>query len=377
MNRSLVLVLSIGLLLCVGVWTMAEPASLTLWNLPYATAFPAGLALGDDGTVFFAAEGGSEVFRLDPANDTFRSWGVSEHPRDVTFVDGIAICTVRPANHVTQINPDGLGVGTSVVPFPDMALGEIHRGADTDDGKATFWISAAVGGFLRYEYDPANPLGIFGDPMDGPASRSIEPVEPVVVAAVHEVFAYDVRFIPDPVPFAPSRTTYPFTEWRLPLGDDFFVQDLAVADDGSVWISFGAPFLYRFDPSTGSLNEYETVPDAVILDGLLPWADGSIWFGDIASGSIAHFNPTTGLSERWRIPGTVEVYDLAFDAGGGLWYSDRVGATLGRLDLSTGEASVYRLPEGSEPLYLAIDDAGDVWFTAGVGNYIGRLTPAP
>ena len=373
-----IVVVSICAALSVGVWADTQSASLTRWEMTLANSFPGGIALDEGGLVYTVTNSGMQVIRLDPANSLYRSWGVSEHPQDVAIVDGIVFCTIRGANHISYLNPEGTSTSTSLVPFPDAGLGELHRGPDTAGGNIVFWIAEpAIQGLLRFEYNPADPPRVTDAPSDYPATQSVSSISPVIVPAEYERFSYDIRLITDPFPAAAPQTSPPYTQWQLPLGDDRWLEDLAVADDGTLWVSFGTPLLIRFDPVASTIQLLETIQNVAIFQGLLPAADGSIWFGNIVDGSIGHLNPVTGLSEVWRIPGTGEVYDLAFDADGAIWYTDRVGEAIGRLDTLAGEATVYRLAEESEPLYLEIDSAGDVWFTAGYGNYIGRLTLAP
>ena len=64
------LVASLALTTC----GQAEDVSLFFWEMPYAEAFPAGLALDDSGLVYVAADGGREVYRLDPTHGVFRGW---------------------------------------------------------------------------------------------------------------------------------------------------------------------------------------------------------------------------------------------------------------------------------------------------------------
>ena len=359
--------------LAVVLPALAETGELTVWSLPYEHAFPGGIAL-DDGFLYVAANGGREVFRLDPSQNVFRSWGVAEEPQDVVVAEGVPFCTGRANDQIVYFNPEGLSVSTTLVPFSGIDLGEIHRGPDTVDGHQVFWVvERMVRGILRYEYDPAFAPVASGTPHDAESVPVVTAVDAEVVVAEHEVFSYNVDMIPDPEPLHVASSSPPFTEWRLPLDDEHWVTDLAVAEDGALWISAGLPFLFRFDPEAGTLQMLETIQDVYIFQGLLPAPDGSIWFGNIVDGSIGHFNPETGLSEVWRIPGVVEIYDLAFDAEDGIWFTDRVGAAIGYLEPSADSAVLYPLSEDSEPLYLAVDDAGVVWFSMGSGNYLGRL----
>jgi streptogramin lyase len=358
-----------------GLVALSEGETLVLWDMPYTDAFPAGLSLGSDGTVYVAASGGTEVYRLDPANDVFRAWGAGERPEDVMVVDGVPFCTVGDTDLIVYFNPEGLGTTSARIPFQGVHPGEIHRGADTDAGNVVFWIvERDVPGVLRFEFDPARDVPPpYYDPSDQSATRRTLPVTSTTVTSEYEAFAYDITYIPAPVAITPAES-YPFSEWMLPLGVDFYIQDLAVADDGALWISYGAPMLFRLDPTARTLQEMETIRNAAILQGLLPAEDGSIWFGNFLEGAIGHFDRLLGVSEVWRIPGTQEIYDLVFAPDEAIWYTDRVGDAIGRFEPWTGEATVYALPADSEPLYLEIDADGAVWFTLGSGNAIGRLT---
>ena len=369
--------IGMSIVLLLGVAAVSQGNTLTFWELPYEDTFPGGIALGPDGTVYAAANGGQEVYRLDPANDLFRSWGVGDRPADVTVIDGAVFCTVENDDAIVYFDPAGLAVSTAVIPFPGVAPWEIHRGADTAAGNIILWIvERGIPGVLRFEYNPATDApSAAGQASEQPVVSRTLVVTPQIVQATYERFPYDISLMPTPVPLAASRTAAPFTEWALPISD-FSVEDIAVADDGTLWISFGTPLLFRLDPIAGTLQEVETIRNAAIFQGLLPAADGSIWYGSIAEGSVGHFDPALGLSETWRIPGTGEVYDLVFGTDGSIWYTDRDGDAIGNLNPTAGQATIYLLPADSEPLYLQIDTAGAIWFTAGSGNSIGRLTVA-
>jgi len=349
-------------------------ATLDTWQLPYGGAFPAGIALDPEGRVYTAVNGGLEVYRLDPVEGLYRSWGVGERPDGVAFVEGATFCTVRDGNAVVYFDPDSLGVTTAILPFEAVGPGEIHRGPYTDDGNVIFWIvERTAAGLLRFEYDlRIDAPGIYGEQWDQSAERETTSLEPRIVESTYERFAYEVAYIPSPFTLDTRRDSPPFTEWSLPFAD-VRVEDIAPTADGKVWISAGLPTLFLFDPAEETLQEMETAQNVYILQGLLADADGSIWYGDLLEGSIGHFDPTLGISEVWRIPGASEVFDLAFDNEGAIWYTDRIGDTVGKLDPATNQVRIYSVPPGSEPLYLEIGTDGAVWFTAGSGNYIGRL----
>jgi len=107
MNHGLVILIMALCIATVAVGTTsAQPGELVLWDMPFSRAFPGGIAL-DNGMLFIAANRGMDIVRLDPSQDLFRSWGVSENPQDVIVVDGVVFCTVRPANHISYFNAVG------------------------------------------------------------------------------------------------------------------------------------------------------------------------------------------------------------------------------------------------------------------------------
>lgn len=369
------------LALCIAAVTFsmasAQQGELVLWDMPFSSAFPGGIAL-DNGLLYVAANGAREIIRLDPSQDQFRSWGVSEHPQDVIVVDGVVFCTVRPANHISYFNPESLGTTTSRLPFTDADMDEIHRGQDTTDGNTVLWIANRhPHGFLRYEYDAAQAPVIAGSPSDYAATRATSTIELTTEAVEYEKFSYDITLIPDPFPLDIDASSTPYTQWTIPVEEDVSVTDLAVADDGTLWVSAGLPFLFKYDPVAETIQMLETIQNVMIFQGLLSAADGSIWFSNIVEGSIGHLNPATGLSEVWRIQGVTEIYDLAFDSAGNIWFTDRIGGTIGKLSPAINESVLYPLGEDSEPLFLLVDDADIIWFSAGGGNFVGRLNPSP
>jgi streptogramin lyase len=378
--RTRWMILSLGLIiavLCANALSVSgESVMLTIWELPYERAFPAGIALDSANRVAVATSGGREVYRLDPTTNTFRSWGVGERPASVAIIDDVIFCSVEGSNQFVYFNPESLGVSTWVLPFSGVGPRELEHGITTSQDTTMLWMTEwSQLGVLRMEYDPAAHFpGIYGVPSDSAATPEIVSTTIAAGAAVHEQFSYNVSAVPEPYTVSTVHASPPFKEWVFSLGD-FAIYDVAPASDGKVWISFGAPFLLRLDPEKDTLQEIETIPNALIFNGLLAASDGSIWFADLAGGAIGHLDLALGISESWRIPGSEDIYDLAFTGDHEVWYTDRLADTIGHLNLATSEFTVYSLPDDSEPLYLKIDGNGDIWFSAGTGNYIGRLSP--
>jgi len=374
-HAGVLVLMVICITLVFSVSTLAD-TTLTTWTMPYGNAFPSGLAIDEQGRIYTAAAGGREVYRLDPVNELFRSWGVGDRPQDVVIVDGVVFCTIRDGDYVVYFDPDGVGVYTVDVPFAGVGPQTIRRGVDTDDGKVVLWISEwNVSGVLHYEYDPVVDAPVpVGMPSDGSAVSITADMTPTLLTAEYEQYEYIVDLIPDPEPIAAQTTSGAFTEWALPMDTPPGIADFAVTENGTLWISCSLPFLYRLDSAAGTLQLLETIQNVVISSGLLPASDGGIWFGNLLEGAIGHFDPVVGTSEVWRIPGTGEVYDLAFGPDGTIWYTDRVADAIGCLDTVSNQATVYPLTVNCEPLELAFDADGSLWFVAGSGNFVGRLT---
>jgi len=369
---------AVGLaVLLAGAAAVAATQTIEMWDLPYRDMFPAGVALDAQGFVYTAAAGGMDVYRLDPSAGLWRSWGVGLGPEGVLVVDGAVFCTVRTRDAIVYFNPESQGVTTVLPSLPERkGFAELHHGPNMATGEQVFWIAEwEANGVLRYTLDlAANRPLVVGTVRDVQAIVRTQGIIPETQTASYEAFNYDLTAMPAAEPTTPVYDSSAYTEWALPLVDRS-IEDIAVAADGTVWISAGLPALFRLDPVGGTLRLMETIQNVAIFQGLLPDPNGSIWFGNILEGAIGHFDPVLGVSETWRIPGVLEVYDLAFDREGRIWFTDRVGDALGRLDRMTGTTMMYRLPAGSEPLFLVVDPVGDVWFSAGSGNYIGRVTP--
>lgn len=353
----------------------ADGSALTLWTLPFADAFPAGIAVPHAGIVYAAASGGRVVVELEPIEGAFRSWGVGEGPSGILMAAGYVFFTVSDDGIVGYLTGDGHTTSNAILPTRTAGPMEIHRGADLDTGELVFWIGEwTAGRLLRWVVDPARlspSLPPRFDPTSVVPTESI--AAPERVTASMDTYTYVVSNLPAPYPVDPVVELAPFTEWEI-LGPDYPVHDIAVGPDGRVWASVGMPLLFVFDPSDRTLQGIE--PTGTIFSGLAIDEAGRVWYADADRHGISMLDFTGGSATVWEIPGTTEIYDLAFDDRGRIWFTDRIEDLIGRFDPQTLDVEVYRLPEGSEPLFLALDEVGSVWFTAGSGNAIGRLTPA-
>ena len=96
------------------------------------------------------------------------------------------------------------------------------------------------------------------------------------------------------------------TEYALPR-KTIEPHDVIVDSDGMVWYSdFGAMFLGKMDPKTGTVTEY---PIPVIKDGfpvgtldLEADRDGNLWVGLMYQGGVAKLDRKTGTVQTWSVP---------------------------------------------------------------------------
>ena len=209
------------------------------------------------------------------------------------------------------------------------------------------------------------------------------------------------------------------TTWEIePSQPQQALGGLALDGAGRVWLatysyyfSTGAA-LYRFDPQTGQLCEYEwdggSNSEYVLYDA------GHVWLGDQGNQRIIRFDPAAAQDQVkwWSLPPGLQVTStrsrnasphsrsqsppppasspyqnreqsalqeglsprgLALDADGHLWWADPSAIALASLDPANDQVTTYSLPGDSDPVMLTLD-GGRVWYTTLSGS-VGALDP--
>ncbi|HET9905861.1 MAG TPA: carboxypeptidase regulatory-like domain-containing protein [Anaerolineales bacterium] len=144
--------------------------------------------------------------------------------------------------------------------------------------------------------------------------------------------------------------------------------DLRVDANGIVWGSdLNWNRIYRLDPQTGDVKQYEfpnpvSGPRRFDID-----ADGNLWIPEFSGSRLAMFNPVTETFTEWDTPTkNAEPYVVKVDnQNNQIWIGYAAGDRVARFDPATGTFTEYPLPTRFALIrYMAVDQtSGDVWFS--------------
>jgi virginiamycin B lyase len=144
--------------------------------------------------------------------------------------------------------------------------------------------------------------------------------------------------------------------------------DLHVDPNGIVWGSdLNWNRIYRLDPKTGAVKQYE-LPNSVSgprrfdID-----ADGNLWIPEFSGSRLAMFDPLTETFKEWDMPTkNAEPYVVKVDHQSNLiWVGYAAADMVARFDPATETFTEYPLPTKFALIrHMAVDQSsGDVWFS--------------
>jgi streptogramin lyase len=212
-------------------------------------------------------------------------------------------------------------------------------------------------------------------------------------------------------PSAPKEETI-----RLP---STWPQDLALADDGSLWMTGTYGGITRLDPD-GNVKSYEIDFDDGEPVDIVQGPDGAMWFAAIESvgrigvtgrvetspvdGDAMAYAITAGDGALWftndgrpahveqvsldrstvsfdtNARGSVEMTGIAWGPDGALWFTESgygdAPDSIGRMT-TDGHYTSWRLPQRrATPVRITAGSDGALWFTEEDAHAIGRITTA-
>jgi streptogramin lyase len=168
---------------------------------------------------------------------------------------------------------------------------------------------------------------------------------------------------------SPSQTI-----WEITAASNLW--GLAFDGSGNVWMteSFGSDsMIYRFNPSTKELCEYE-LPGGSASYYIL-YDDGYLWLANSSNDSIIRYQISTRQATRWMIGESAAPKGIALDDGGDFWWADSGLGALAQLDASTGKMAQYTPPLGTRP-WSVIARGSFTWYTENLVDTVGYLDPA-
>jgi virginiamycin B lyase len=269
---------------------------------------PHDVAVGDDGRVWYTAQGSGELGRLDPLTGEVEEvpLGDGSRPHGVIIgPDGAAWVTDSGLNAIVRVDPASLEV--RVFPLPaDRADANLNTAVF--DAAGTLWFTGQSGVYGRLS------------PPDGRA----------------EVFD---------APRGPG----PYGITATPGGDVYYAS-LAGSHVGRIDTTSGEATL--LEPPTGGQGTRRV------------WTDsrGRIWCSQWNAGQVAVYDPATDAWQEWSLPGdSPQAYAVFVDDRDDVWLSDFGANALVRFDPATQEFISLSLPSDPGDVRQIHGRPGEVW----------------
>jgi virginiamycin B lyase len=287
--------------------TAAQP-QIQEYAVP-AGSHPHDVAVANDGTVWYTAQGSGELGRLDPATgeiaeiplgDGSRPHGVIVGPDDAPWI------TDGGLNAIVRVDPSTSEVQSFPLP-PDAPDANLNT-AVFDEEERTLWFTGQSGVYGRVNADDGD-VEVF----DAPGG---------------------------PGPYGITVT---------PGGDVYYA-------------SLAGSHVAQIDTATGEATVLE--PPTADQGTRRVWSDstGRIWSSQWNAGQVAVYDPASGDWREWRLPGeSPQAYAVFVDDEDGVWLSDFGANTLVRFDPETEEFTSFALPSNPADVRQILGRPGEVW----------------
>jgi virginiamycin B lyase len=267
---------------------------------------PHDVAVAEDGTVWYTAQGSGELGRLTPDSGRVEeiALGAGSRPHGVIIgPDGAPWITDGGLNAIVRVDPATAEVETFPLPIDDDA--NLNTAVFAPDG--TLWFTGQSGIYGRLT--PGGDVEVFDAPRgQGP---------------------YGISATPD--------------------GDVYYA-------------SLAGNHLGRIDPATGEATVIE--PPTAEQGTRRVWVDsrGRLWTSQWNAGQVAVYDPATERWQEWRLPGdNPQAYAVYVDDRDHVWLSDFGANALVELDPATEEFTSYPLPSQPGEVRQIHGRPGEVW----------------
>lgn len=340
-----------ALALLPAVGRAQEPAA-TAYPIPTAGGFPAGLAVGPDGNLWFTEVAGNKVGRMTPAGvvtefpvatSASRPTGIAAGP------DGNLWFTEAAGNKIGRIATDGT-ITEFAVPTPNSSPNAITSGPD-----GGLW-------FTEANYNEGNRVG------------RIAPDTGVVQE-------FCIRQC--------GATPQPRDAGLRPAG-------ITTGPDGRLWFALQNP-----DPGATGPNPYgdagTPIVGAIATDGtvseyplttadarpksIVPGPDGNLWVTEFLASKIARVTPAGDVKEFFLPSASAHPAGIASGPRGQLWFTEFDGDRIGAMTTDGAVAELDPVDVGADLNQIVVGPDGQLWATESRYGQIWRFTvesaPAP
>jgi virginiamycin B lyase len=289
-----------------GTAGTSGPARVEEYEVP-AGSHPHDVAVAEDGTVWYTAQGSGELGRLTPGSGAVDEIALGEgsQPHGVILgPDGAPWITDGGLNAIVRVDP----ASSEVQAFPLPTDDDANLNTAVFDGDGTLWFTGQSGIYGRLDTDRG------------------------------EVELFD----------APRG--------QGPYG-------IAATPDGAVYFaSLAGSYLARIDAATGEATVIE--PPTAGQGTRRVWADsqGRLWTSQWNAGQVAVYDPATGQWQEWRLPGeSPQAYAVYVDDRDRVWLSDFGANALVAFDPASEAFTSYPLPSNPGEVRQIHGRPGEVW----------------
>ena len=284
----------------------SAPARVEEYEVP-AGSRPHDVAVAEDGTVWYTAQGSGELGRLTPGPGDVEEIALGDGSRPhgvIVGPDGAPWITDSGLNAIVRVDPSTSEV--QAFPLPTGVDANLNTAVFGGDG--TLWFTGQSGTYGRLDTDRG------------------------------EVEVFD----------APRG--------QGPYG-------IAATPDGEVYFaSLAGSYLAHIDAATGEATVIE--PPTGEQGTRRVWADsqGRLWTSQWNTGQVAVYDPDTDQWQEWRLPGdSPRAYAVYVDDQDRVWLSDFGANALVAFDPTTEEFTSYPLPSDPGEVRQVHGRPGEVW----------------
>lgn len=290
------------------VQTSPTPATARVeeYDVP-AGSHPHDVAVAEDGTVWYTAQGSGELGRLTPESGQVEEIALGDGSRPHGVIigpDGAPWITDSGLNAIVRVDPATSEVRTFPLPSDEDA----NLNTAVFDGDGTLWFTGQSGIYGRLSADHSE-LDLF----DAPRGQG-----PYGIAAT------------------PTGAVY--------------------------YASLAGSYLGRIDAVTGEAAVIE--PPTAAQGTRRVWSDshGRLWTSQWNAGQVAVYDPDTEQWQEWRLPGDApQAYAVYVDDQDHVWLSDFGANTLVEFDPTAEEFTSYPLPSNPAEVRQIHGRHGEVW----------------
>jgi len=295
---------------------------LVEFPVPTLNAYPAGIALGPDGNVWFTEMNGNKIGRI-TSGGTITEFDVP-----------------TPSS-----SPDRICAGPdNALWFSELSGGKVGR------------ISGS-GEISEFDLSSASPDGITAGP-DG------------------NIWFSEMNKIARMTPLGQS-----LTEFAVPSSGGSAAV-IVSGSDGNLWVTDIQGWIYRVTLAGIITSLAAPTPSSHPIGLAWNFETGRLWFTEGLADKIAVLDPQRVDSEPTAAFTEVSIptsggnpLGIAVGPDGTVWFTEYDGNRIGSLTKS-GVLTEFGIPtSNSHPLNIVADLAGNLWFTENTGNNIGRLSP--